>query len=200
MKIKLPHVLLSIYIVFFILLGIHPYDRQDWYAEMVPIVLIVLVLAFSYKNFQFSNFAYLMMSVLIFMHTIGGHYTFERVPFGFITKLFGFTRNNYDHVSHFSVGFYAYAIGELILKNKRTNSKWILFLFPLFAIFTVASVYEILEWIYAVNASPAEGAAFLGSQGDIWDTQEDMLSDGLGALFALGIFWIVKRNQIKTIR
>jgi len=199
MKFKLPYLLLGIYIVFFILLGIHPYDRSVWIAEMAPIVLIVLVLTFTYRSFQFSNFAYILMSFLIFLHTIGGHYSFERVPFGFVTNLFGFTRNHFDRMSHFTVGFYAYGIGELLLRNKRTNSKWVLFLFPVFAIFTVAAVYEIMEWIYAANAAAEQGTAFLGSQGDIWDAQEDMLSDGLGALFIMGLFWIFKRKYIRSL-
>ncbi len=196
MKQKFPIILFVVYVVFFILLGLHPFDRGVWIAELIPIVLIVLVLTLTFKKFQFSNFAYLMMSVLIFMHTIGGHYTFERVPFGFVTDMFGFSRNHYDRVAHFSVGFYAFAIGEILLRGKGSYSKWVLFLFPVFTIFTIAAVYEIIEWIYAANAAADQGIAFLGSQGDIWDAQEDMLADGLGSLFAMGLFWVIKWKHI----
>jgi putative membrane protein len=139
------------------------------------------------------------MSFLIILHTIGGHYTFERVPFGFVTDLFGFTRNHYDRVSHFTVGFYAYPIAEILLVKKLVRSKWILAMFPIFSIFAVAAGYEIFEWIYAVSVDVSAGIAFLGSQGDVWDAQKDMLADVLGALFAMVLFWLVNYKQIKQI-
>lgn len=194
---KFPIILLAVYAVFLGITGISPYDRQVWIAELVPIMAIVLTLVISYKYFKFSNFSYIMMSVLIFMHTIGGHYTFERVPFGFITDLFDFHRNHYDRVAHFSVGFYAFALAELLMLKRLVTTKWILYLFPVFAIFTVASVYEILEWYYASTAAPEQGVAFLGSQGDIWDAQKDMLSDGLGAIFAVKLFSFIYCKKIK---
>lgn len=196
---KFPPILLACYLIFLIITGIAPYDRQVWVAELVPIIAIVLTLVISYRYFQFSNMAYVMMSVLIFMHTIGGHYTFERVPFGFVSDLFGFERNHYDRVAHFSVGFYAFAIAELLLLKRLVTSKWILYLFPIFAIFTVASVYEILEWYYAAAAAPEQGVAFLGSQGDVWDAQKDMLSDGLGAILAIGIFACVYSKKTRVV-
>jgi len=96
-------------------------------------------------------------------------------------------------MAHFTVGFYAYPIAEILYRKKLVKSKWVLFLFPIFAIFTVAANYEIIEWIYAALSNPAAGAAFLGSQGDIWDAQKDMLADGLGAIFATLFFFIKKK-------
>jgi len=188
-----------LYLAEFIALGIHPYDRSVWWAENIPILIIVAALVLTYRRFRFSNTAVLLMGVLVFLHTIGGHYTFERVPFGFITDLFGFARNHFDRVSHFSVGFYAYAGAELALKRWWTTSRWMLFLFPVFMIFTVASVYEIIEWQYAVHAAPSQGAAFLGSQGDPWDAQADMLADGLGAIAATAFFFLLNRKGIRQI-
>ncbi|MFH1384973.1 MAG: DUF2238 domain-containing protein [Candidatus Omnitrophota bacterium] len=185
---KLPAVLLIIYTIYFIILGINPYNRSVWVAENIPIVAIVLILALTYKKFQFSNVSYVMMAFLIFMHTLGGHYTFERVPFGFITDLFGFERNHYDRIAHFSVGFYAYPLAEYLSRKNILKSKIILFLFGVCTIFTVASMYEIFEWLYAVSSDPTAGAAFLGSQGDIWDAQKDMLADGLGSIVAMILF------------
>jgi putative membrane protein len=124
------------------------------------------------------------MSVFIFLHTIGGHYTFERVPFSFVTKLIGAERNHYDRVAHFSVGFYAFAIAEFIERRQLSRSRWLTGLFAVFAIGTVALGYEIFEWRYAVRADPAAGIAVLGSQGDPWDAQKDMLADTFGAVCA----------------
>lgn len=190
MNIKLPHVLLGLYIAEFIALGINPYSRDVWIAENIPMVLIVLGLASTYRLFAFSNTSYLMMSMLVFLHTIGGHYTFERVPFGFITDLFGFTRNHYDRIAHFSVGFYAYPIAEYLHRKGLTASRGFIAFSGITAIFTVAAVYEIIEWWYAASADPAAGIAFLGSQGDVWDAQKDMLADGLGAICA-SIFFLL---------
>ena len=126
MKDRTPHILLGIYILVFIICGISPYDRGVWWAENIPIIAIVLSAVIISKHFKFSPLSYIMMSVLVILHTIGGHYTFEKVPFGFITDMFGFERNHYDRVAHFSVGFYAYPIAEALLKRKLVNTKWIL--------------------------------------------------------------------------
>jgi putative membrane protein len=160
--------------------------------------LIVGTLVATARRFRFSNTAYVMMSVLVYLHTIGGHFTFERVPFGFVRDLFGFERNHYDRIAHFSVGFYAYPVAELCARKRLVASRLILFLFPVFTIFTVAAGYEIIEWLYAVSSDPAAGTAFLGSQGDAWDAQKDMLADGLGSLVATTLFFALQRRAPET--
>lgn len=194
-----PHGLLALYILVFIGLGVAPYDRAVWWAENLPIVAIVLLLALTYRTFRFSNTSYLLMAFLVFIHTVGGHFTFERVPFGMVTDFFGFERNHYDRLGHFSVGFYAFAIAELLLAKRWVTTRSILFLFPICFIFAVAAVYELFEWQYAILADPAAGHAVLGSQGDIWDAQKDMLADGLGAIFATLLFFWCRRGQIRTL-
>jgi putative membrane protein len=193
----LPLFLLLAYLVHFTLLGIAPYDRAVWWAENLPILLIVLALALSYRYHAFSNTAYLLMACLVFLHTIGGHYTFERVPFGFITELFGFSRNHFDRLAHFTVGFYAFAIAELLLVRKLVTSRVVLYLFPLSVIIAVAGSYEIFEWVYASSADGTAGAAVLGSQGDPWDAQKVMLADTLGAVTALLLFYRVYRGPLQ---
>jgi len=152
--------------------------------------LIVGGIVLVARKHTFSNISLLCMAVLPILHTIGGHYTFERVPFGLITDLFGFERNHYDRIAHFSVGFYAFPIAEYVLIKGHSSSRVLACLFGVFAIFTVASVYEIFEWQYAIWSDPESGIAVLGSQGDIWDAQKDMLADGLGAIFASMVFYI----------
>jgi putative membrane protein len=185
---RFPHLLLVFYLILFTLLAIHPYDRAVWFAENLPIMLIVAALVFSKRWFTFSNTAYLMMVCLIVLHTIGGHFTFERVPFGWVTDFFGFSRNHYDRMAHFTVGFYAYPLAELLLRKRLLTSRFVLIMFPICFILAVAGVYEIFEWLYAVSADPTAGAAVLGSQGDVWDAQKDILADGLGAIAAIMIF------------
>jgi putative membrane protein len=194
-----PKILFAGYVALFVWAAIHPYDRATWWAENIPIVLIAISLVVLYiRGVVFSPVAYSLMSVLLYMHTIGGHYTFERVPFGFVTNLFGLHRNHYDRVAHFSVGFYAYAIAEALVRAKAVRSRLVLFLFPIFTIAFVAMGYELIEWWYAASAGGESGAAFLGSQGDIWDAQKDMLADTLGAIVATVAYFITARPRLAT--
>ena len=186
-------ILLIGYIILFLVCAINPYDRADWWAENIPIVAIVVTLVVAYrKGVKFSAASYGLMSVLVYLHTIGGHYTFERVPFDFVTNMFGFERNMYDRIAHFTVGFYAYPICELLMSRKLVKNKLMMFLFAVFAIAFVAMGYELIEWMFAVTYGGSAGANFLGSQGDIWDAQKDMLADTLGAIFAAGAYWLKK--------
>jgi putative membrane protein len=187
--------LLIIYIIEFIILGISPSDRTNWFIENITIVIIVIGIFFANKKIKFSNTACIMIFILVFLHTIWWYYTFADVPFDFVTNLFWFERNHFDRIAHFSVWFYAYPFAEILNKVYKIKYKFILFFFPLFFIMSVAWLYEIIEWIYAALANPEAGTAFLGSQWDIWDAQKDMLSDTLGALFALGVYFWVNKNE-----
>ncbi|MDD2220299.1 MAG: DUF2238 domain-containing protein [Desulfoplanes sp.] len=195
----IPHLLLILYLILFALLGYAPHDRGVWIAENLPIICIVAGLALTFNTFRFSDLAYVLMSVLIILHTIGAHYTFARVPFDLVTNLFDFSRNHFDRISHFSVGFYAYGAAELLLRKRWVTSRTILALFPLFFIFTVAGGYEILEWLFVLVMAPDAGTAFLGVQGDPWDAQKDMLADVLGGAAALILFWIIHWARIARL-
>lgn len=182
----IPHVLLGIYIILFAVCAINPYARDVWFAENATVWVVLLAIIISYiKGIRVSNTSYVLMALFLYWHTIGGHYTFERVPFDWFNDLFGFERNMFDRIGHFMVGFYALPIYELLESKGLTKSKTISFLFAFFAIVTVAAVYELFEWQYAIWSDPEAGLAVLGSQGDIWDAQKDMLSDSLGAIVVL---------------
>ncbi len=196
---RLPVFLLAAYLGLFVFLAIEPYDRAVWWAENLPIMLIVAGLVLTYRWFAFSNTAYVLMAALIGLHTIGGHFTFERVPFDWFTDFFGFERNHYDRIAHFTVGFYAYPLAEWLLRRRLVLSRTVLFLFPICFILAVAGVYEILEWLYAISADPEAGIAVLGSQGDIWDAQKDMLADGLGAIAAVIFFALINGREVKAL-
>lgn len=190
---RFPLFLFAAYAVLFIALGIKPHDRAVWWAENIPIVMLATTLAVMYvKAIRLSNLGYAFASVLLFLHTVGGYYTFEHVPFGFVTKLFGFHRNHYDRFAHVSVGFYAFGIAELLIGRKLVAKQWVAYLFGIFCIGTVAALYEIIEWIYAAAEGGSAGAAFLGSQGDIWDAQKDMLCDISGAVFAVLVYIVLR--------
>lgn len=184
-----PIVLFAGYVALFIWGAINPFDRATWWAENIPIVLLVTaIVVLHLRGVRFSPLAYLLMAFLPYWHTVGGHYTFERVPFDWFDRMFGFQRNMFDRVGHFSVGFYAFAILEYLL-SRRAMSRTLACLFAVFAIAFVAMSYELLEWIYAAYGGNAQaGANFLGSQGDVWDAQKDMLMDTLGGITSVILF------------
>lgn len=182
-----PHVLALAYALCWTLLAVDPVSRTVWWAENIPLIIVFLLLVSTYRSFRFSNTAYALMAVWLFWHAVGGHYTFANVPFDWVTDIFGFQRNNFDRIGHFSVGFYAFALTEL-LQRKGWAVRGVAYAFGLFFIMSVAAAYEIIEWWYAVLEGGDAGMEFLGSQGDVWDAQKDMLADTLGALFALALY------------
>ncbi len=190
------NILTGIYAVLFIFLAINPLDRQTWFVENLTVWIILAVIWFlRSKGITFSTTAYILMFILLYLHTIGGHYTFEKVPFGWVTDTFGFARNHYDRIAHFSVGLYAYGILEWIHRKNMVSRKFILYTYPIFVIATIAMTYELIEWVYAAYSAPEAGAAYLGSQGDIWDAQKDMLADTLGAVVAVIMYVIFPAHK-----
>lgn len=178
--------------------GIEPFSRAVWYAEVLPIFLVFAGLVFTYSRFQFSNLAYFLMSLWMILHLIGAHYTFEHVPFQWgsdtLSGLLGEGRNHFDRVAHYIIGFYSFPMAEWLLRRKLCGPI-LAGVFSLFFIMSLAATYEIIEWQYAVIAGGNEGIAFLGSQGDIWDAQKDILADTLGAITALILFYLVRTDK-----
>lgn len=174
--------------------GLNPTDRAVWYAETLPIFAVFGLLVLTYPKFQFSGLAYFLMSLWMILHLIGAKYTFANVPFDWANQYLGFLgedRNHFDRIAHYIIGFYSFPMAEWLLR-KRKCGVGVAFFFSLFFIMAVAAAYEIIEWQYAVIEGGSAGIEFLGSQGDIWDAQKDMLADTLGALTALVIFLIAR--------
>lgn len=195
MKKYFPHFLLGMYIIEFLFLAVNPYERTTWLVENLTVVVIVAVIVGLYvAKIRFSNTAYALMSILIFMHTIGGHFTFERVPFEWFNDFFGYERNMYDRVAHATVGLYAYPLIEALINYKIVNKKWFAYFSAFMIIPAIAAFYELFEWQYAISGDPTAGANVLGSQGDIWDAQKDILMDTLGGLFATALHFIFNRK------
>lgn len=201
---KAPQIFLILYGILFILCAINPTNRAVWWAENLPVMLAVITLVVSYKKFQFSNFSYFLMWFFLCFHTIGGHYTFEKVPFNGMNALlnslpfdflFPHGRNNFDRVGHFLVGVFAYPISEFVWRKKYITTIGYAIAFGIFALGFWGAFYEIIEMIYALTEGGEEGAAFLGSQGDIWDAQKDMFLDILGAMGISILFYFHWKPQ-----
>lgn len=189
-----PHSLAAVFLIVFIWLGIDPVSRAVWIAEVIPVFAVYIFLVITFPKFKFSNMAYSLMAIWLFWHTIGGHYTFSNVPFGWVNDLLGSDRNHFDRIGHFVIGFYAFPMAEWLLR-KRFCGIVLASFFSLFFIISVAAAYEIIEWWYAVAEGGTAGIEFLGSQGDIWDAQKDMLSDTLGAIDSLVLYWMVRPEK-----
>ena len=189
-----PHILAITFVVFFILLGIAPVSRDVWIAEVIPVVIIFFAFVLTFNKFRFSNVAYGLLAIWMFWHTVGGHYTFANVPFGWVNDFLGSDRNHFDRIGHFVIGFYAFAMAEWLLRKKLCGIK-LAVVFSVFFIMSVAAAYEIIEWWYAVAEGGDAGVEFLGSQGDIWDAQKDMLSDTLGAITSLILFSFIRPDK-----
>jgi len=198
-RFEFPHWLALIFGLFFAVLAIDPVSRTVWIAEMIPVVLVFGGLVLTYPRFRFSNTAYSLMAVWLFWHTVGGHYTFANVPFDWVSELIGAERNHFDRVGHFAVGLYAYAAAEWMLR--QGHCRYVpANLFALLLVMGIAAGYEIIEWWYAVLEGGDAGIEFLGSQGDIWDAQKDMLADTLGAIVALLLFAALRPDRTMPSR
>jgi len=195
-----PALLLVIYLVEMLVLAINPYNRGLWWAENIPVMIPVALLVLTYRSYRFSNRSYFLMAFFLMFHTIGGHFSFSRVPFDIFNDLlaklnldflFPNGRNNFDRVGHYLVGVFAYPVAELALAKRWVVNRWVAVVLGIFAVGFWAAFYEIVEMVFAVNAGSANGTDFLGSQGDIWDAQKDMALDILGA-FTVSVLFLLR--------
>lgn len=165
---------------------INPNEGFTCFLEIIPAIIGVLILAFTFKKFRFTDFTYFFILIHCIILFIGGHYTYAEVPlFDWIREVFDQSRNNYDKVGHFAQGFVpALIIRELFIrKNVIANKSFFNFIIVSICL-AISAAYEWIEW--AVSLMTGEGGdAFLGTQGYIWDTQSDMLYATIGAICAL---------------
>lgn len=177
---------LSALFVLLIVSGWQPYDRLTWLMEVLPVILLLPILIYSYSRFPLTNLLYAGIFVHACVLMLGGAYTYARVPFGFeLQELFNLQRNPYDKIGHFMQGFVpALAARELFIRHRVVNGKaWLPFL-VICVVMMVSAVYELIEWAAALALG--QGAdEFLGTQGDMWDTQSDMFLALIGALCLL---------------
>jgi len=177
--------------------AINPLYPKDWLLENLLVFIYGALLVATYRHFQFSNLSYLLFGVFLSLHLLGAHYTYAETPFGFwIQTLFGFERNHYDRLVHFAFGFLlAYPIREILLRKSGTNRAWSFFI-AINCIVAFSAIYEILEAIAATLVSPELGAAYLGIQGDEWDSQKDTFLAFIGAVIAMLITWTYARKKV----
>ncbi|WP_284653090.1 DUF2238 domain-containing protein [Flavobacterium terrisoli] len=185
---------LAIFVAIWISTLIGTNDMNNWLLENTLTVIFFLFLIFTYKKYKFSDLTYLLICVYLCLHVYGAKYTYAENPFGYWLKdEFHWSRNHYDRIVHFSFGFLlAYPMRELFLKWLKypTMVAWIL---PIEITLSISGFYELIEWAVADIFFPAQGDAYLGTQGDIWDAQKDIFLAFLGAILATTIVSLVKK-------
>ncbi|MES2012242.1 MAG: DUF2238 domain-containing protein [Pseudomonadota bacterium] len=162
-----------------------PLSRLTWWLEIAPILIALPILILTHQRFAFTQLAYVLMLMHAIILLIGGHYTYAEVPlFNWLREVFDLSRNYYDRVGHFAQGFVpAIITREILLRNSPlVRGRWLFFIVCSICL-SISAVYEFIEWWVAVYEGGAADA-FLGTQGDVWDTQWDMFVALLGAIAA----------------
>jgi putative membrane protein len=180
-----PLILLALAAAALIVSGIHPYDRTTWVLEVAPILIGVPILIATYRRFPLTPLLYRLLFLHALILMLGGHYTYARVPLGFwVRDLMGFARNHYDRLGHFAQGFVPAILARevLIRRTPLRSGGWLFFLVTCVCL-AFSATYEFIEWWSAVIGGSAADA-FLGTQGDVWDTQWDMFLALVGAVTA----------------
>ena len=182
---RLPLAVLAAILPVFVWSGIHPRDLFTWFLEIVPVLIGVAFLAALHPRFRFTGLVFVLLGIHAVVLMIGGHYTYAEVPlFSRLRDVFHLKRNYYDRVGHFLQGFVPALIAREVLV-RRTPLKpgwWLLFLVTCVCL-AISASYEFFEWGVAV-ATGSAADAFLGTQGDPWDTQWDMFTALWGAVIA----------------
>ncbi|MBK7966998.1 MAG: DUF2238 domain-containing protein [Bacteroidetes bacterium] len=151
-------------------------DMNNWILENVLVFLFLPFLMITYKKYQFSDVSYLLFCIYLCLHVYGSKYTYAENPFGYwLQDTFHTSRNHYDRIVHFSFGFLlAYPMREMFLRW-LTYPKWVSWLLPIEITLSISAFYELIEWAVADVFFKAQGDAYLGTQGDIWDAQKDIM-------------------------
>ena len=166
--------------------AINPHDYFTWLLEVLPVLIALPLLWATHRRFTFTRMAYALIFVHAVVLIVGGHYTYALVPLGnWAREAFDLTRNHYDRIGHFAQGFIpAIVAREILLRTSPLKrGKW-LFTIVVSICIAISALYELVEWGVA-EATGTAAEAFLGTQGDVWDTQKDMALCTVGAIAAL---------------
>jgi putative membrane protein len=166
----------------------------DFFLENGCVSVFLLALIVTYRKMPLSGLSYLLILVYLSIHEWGAHYKYSDVPLGEWMKPWLHTkRNMYDRVAHFSFGLLlSYPFQEVLMRSVGVKSRW-RYILPVEATLSFSAIYEILEAGAAMVLTPERGEEFVGMQGDMWDSQEDMLMAGLGSVVAMIAIAIIRR-------
>jgi len=200
---RLALLLLLVFIIMLIRSSIHPHDSFVWFLEILPAVIGVFTMILVSPKFRFTN----LVNVLVFIHClillIGAHYTYAEVPvFNRLRDVFHLKRNNFDKIGHFAQGFIPVLIVREVLIRLRIismniNKYWLPYICISITL-SYSALYELIEWGVA-KATGTAADAFLGTQGDVWDTQSDMACCLIGSIISLILFTNLHNRYISRV-
>ncbi|HEU4664114.1 MAG TPA: DUF2238 domain-containing protein [Dokdonella sp.] len=201
---RYPLLLLVAFAFVWTALAIAPWYRQDWLLENVCVLLAVPLFVATAHRLRFSNAAYTLLFVFLCLHEVGAHYTYSQVPYDALLReltgrspdaLLGFRRNHYDRLVHFLFGFLLLPIAvELFRACAPARGIW-KFLMPVLFVLALSGFFELVEWLAAIVFGGDLGQAYLGTQGDVWDAQWDMLLALVGALLMQTLLSVAARGK-----
>jgi putative membrane protein len=195
------HALCAVMAVVILVEAYHPEKVFDFWLENATAMTFMAVLAFSYRRLPLSDASYLLILIYLSFHEWGAHYKYSDVPLGEWMKPWLHTqRNHYDRVMHFSYGFLlSYPIQELFMREVGVRSRW-RYVLPVEMTLAFSAGYEMLEAFMASILTPERGEEFVGMQGDMWDSQEDMFMAGIGAVIAMVILAVIRSRRRSATR
>ena len=177
--------------------GVGPKDRATWWMEVAPVLIALPILWATRRRFPLTPLLYGLVAVHACVLSLGGHYTYAEVPLGFwVRDALGLARNHYDRLGHLMQGFVpALVAREVLLRTSPLRPGGWLFTLVASVALAISAIYEFVEWWAAVLLG--QGAdAFLGTQGDPWDTQWDMFMAFTGALLAQALLARLQDRQL----
>jgi putative membrane protein len=180
--------------------GWQPHDRFTWWLETSPGLAGIAVLLATYRRFRFTTLVYTLIALHVCVLCVGGHYTYARVPlFDWLRPIFAWQRNNYDRLGHFMQGFVPAMIAREIIIRLQVlqRQNWLPFVVVSICL-AISAFYELIEWWTAL-LSGAAANDFLGSQGDVWDTQSDMCVALIGAISALLLLSALHNRALRNL-
>lgn len=206
---RCARVLLAVFLIVFIALGIAPATRSDWLLENAIVVLALAWLAWWHRRERLSCMACVLLFSFGVLHEIGAHYQYSNVPYDAwfstisggrsLDAMLGFERNQYDRLVHFLYGLLLTPVAaEVMTKRIALRGTW-LFLLPVTFMMSHALVYELVEWFAASIFADDVGQAYLGTQGDVWDAQKDMLLATIGSLISHPL-WLWRQSRQGQVR
>ncbi len=193
----LPAALLALVAIVLAWSGIGPKDRLTWWLEVTPVLVAVPILVATRRRFPLTPVVYVLVAIHAAVLCVGGHYTYAEVPLGFwVRDLLGLSRNHYDRLGHLMQGFVpALVVRELLIRTSPLRPGRWLFVLATGLVLALSAGYEFVEWWAAVILG--QGAdAFLGTQGDAWDTQWDMFMCLVGAVLSQALLARVQDRQL----
>lgn len=189
-------ILLGVFIILWIILAINPHYRDDWFLENILVFIGLPYLLFMYRRVPLSALSYTFIFIFLTIHCYGAHYTYSETPAGrMVSDWFGLERNHYDRFVHFMWGFMLTIPVFEVFQKKVGRKVKVNFIFACSVLLSLGVAYEMMEWAAAMVVDPEAGTAFLGTQGDEWDAQKDLLLGFLGSVASVMFLPLLLRKK-----